>query len=241
MRRLGTMLVGGLVSATLGLGVAAWTLADDTQGDAKEKASSRFDLTVREDIFAGFEGDEERLKAGMKKCESVLAEDEKHAEAMVWLGAAEVYQSGNAFRKGNIPQGMAIWQKGLAHMDKAAELEPYNVGVLIPRAAVLMPASRNMPKPMKDEILKKVRSDFERVYEAQKDMLDQLGEHPLGELRMGLADVHRALGNLEESKKHLEALTKELPDTDYSKRASEWLAAKPETALAHSCIGCHTK
>jgi tetratricopeptide (TPR) repeat protein len=227
------------------LGLALLSLATELRADDAKKADDtgdipRFDLEVREDIFAGFNGDEERLKAGMKRCEEVLAKNEKHAEALVWLGSAEIYQSGQYFQKGNVAQGMATWQRGLNRMDKAVELEPNNIGVLIPRAAVLMPASRGMPKPMKDMVLKKVQADFERVYESQKEFLDKIGEHPLGELRMGLADVHRSLGNMEESRAHLEAILKDLPDTEYSKRASEWLAAKPDAKLAHTCIGCHT-
>lgn len=226
----------GLVVLSLGVELRA----DDAKATDDSGSIPRFDLEVREDIFAGFDGDEERLKAGMKRCEEVLAKNEKHAEAMVWLGSAEIYQSGRYFQKGNVAQGMATWQRGLDRMDKAVELEPDNIGVLIPRAAVLMPASRAMPKPMKDMVLKKVQADFERVYERQKDVLDQIGKHPLGELRMGLADVHRSLGNMEESRTHLEAILKEIPDSDYAKRASEWLAAKPDAKLAHTCIGCHT-
>jgi hypothetical protein len=120
-------------------------------------------------------------------------------------------------------------------------LEPDNIGVLIPRAAVLMPASRNLPNPIKGQVLASVLRDFTRVYEAQKDTLDKIGEHPLGELRMGLADIHRSLGDLEKSREHLEAVKRELPDSDYAKRADEWLAAKPTAKLAHNCIGCHVK
>ncbi len=67
-------------------------------------------------------------------------------------------------------------------------------------------------------------------------MLSEIGEHPLGELRMGLADVHRSLGDLEKSKIHLEAVMKELPNTEYAKEAEKWLAAKPTAKLAHNCI-----
>jgi tetratricopeptide (TPR) repeat protein len=209
--------------------------------DDKPESDDRFDLVVREDIFAGFDGDGERLAKGMKKCEEILEKKKDHAEAMVWLGSGEVYLSGQAFRKGDFGNGMKLWQKGLDHMNKAAELEPENIGVLIPRAAVLMPASRNLPEPLKGQVLNSILKDFTRVYEQQKDMLGEIGEHPLGELRMGLADIHRSLGDLDKSREHLEALTKELPNTDYAKRAEEWLAAKPNAKLAHNCIGCHSK
>ena len=231
-----------LVSICAVFGVAINALGQEKNAvEPPKEQRERFDLEIREDFFAGFEGDKERLEAGMKKCEEVLAKDEKHAEAMVWLGSGDVYLSGQYFSKGNVTKGMASWQKGLDRLDKAVELEPTNIGVLIPRAAVLMPASRGLPSPIKEQVLNSVLADFTRVYEMQKNELDKIGEHPLGELRMGLADIYRSLGQLDKSREHLEALKKELPDTEYSKRADKWLAAKPTAKLAHNCIGCHTK
>ena len=90
-------------------------------------------------------------------------------------------------------------------------------------------------------VLKKVREDFERVYERQQNFLDKLGEHPHGELRMGLADVYRALGAPEKSKEQLEAVVKELPDTEYATEAQQWLKAPASKKLSHNCIGCHSE
>ncbi|MEM7477068.1 MAG: hypothetical protein AAF483_18955 [Planctomycetota bacterium] len=209
-----------------------------------EKATAyeqRFDNQVREDLFAGFSGDEESLKKGMQKCEDVLKENPKHAEAMVWRGAARVFLSGEAFQKGDVVNGMKLWNTGLADMDKAKKLEPDNIGVLIPRAAVLLPAGRNAPAIMGKPVIKRVREDFEQAYERQKNLLDELGEHPRGELRMGLADVYRLIGESKKSREQLEALVKEMPKSDYAAEAKEWLKAPPEKKLAHSCIGCHTE
>jgi hypothetical protein len=217
--------------------------ADEPPREAatEKKEPVRFDQEVRDDFFSGFNGDEDALKKGMEVCEKVLAENPKHAEALVWLGSGQVYWAGKAFSTGKPAEGMKHWQQGLANMDKAAELEPKNIGVLIPRAAVLMPASRGLPDIIKKPVLQGVLKNFEDVYEMQKDMLSEIGEHPLGELRMGLADVHRSLGDLEKSKTHLEAVIKELPDTEYAKEAEKWLAAKPTARLARNCIGCHSK
>ena len=228
------------VAACVGL---ASQFADEPpkEAAAEKKEPIRFDQEVRDDFFSGFNGDEEALKKGIEACEKVLAENPKHAEALVWLGSGQVYLSGKAFSTGKPAEGMKQWQQGIANMDKAAELEPKNIGVLIPRAAVLMPASRNLPDIIKKPVLQGVLKNFEDVYEMQKDMLSEIGEHPLGELRMGLADVHRSLGDLEKSKIHLEAVMKELPDTEYAKEAEKWLAAKPTARLAHNCIGCHSK
>jgi hypothetical protein len=203
--------------------------------------SVRFDEKVREDFFAGFEGDSDSLERAMKACETVLASEPKHAEAMVWLGSGQIFLSGQNFSKGKVADGMKFWQTGLGNMDKAVELEPDNIGVLIPRAAVLIPASRNLPEIVKKPVLEGVLKNFEHVYDMQKNSLDKIGEHPLGELRMGLAEVYRALGRGDDSKTQLEAVLKELPKTDYATEATKWLAAKPTDKLAHNCIGCHSK
>jgi len=207
--------------------------------EKKKKPKQRFDHKVREDFFAGFGGDKEAFGRAMKSCEDTLAANPKHAEALVWRGAGRLFLSGQSFNKGDAAKGLKLWNTGVKDMDDAIKLEPDNIGVLIPRAAAMLPAGRAAPPAMGKPLLLKVRADFERTYNRQKDYLDQLGEHPLGELRMGLADVYRLLGQQEESKKQLLAIQKELPDTKYSQRATEWLAASPDKKLAHRCIGCH--
>lgn len=217
---------------------SGWSILAEDKPVAKEE---RFDLLVREDLFAGFGGDKEALARGIKICDEALKTNPKNAEALVWRGAGRVYLAGQAFQEKNQAEGFKLFMSGQKDMDDAVKLEPKNVGVRIPRASVLMPASGGMPAAMAKPLLEKVREDFEAIYELQKDSLDKVGTHPKGELRMGLADVYRRLGNAEKSKEQLDILVKELPDTKYSARATEWLAAKPDVKLAHSCIGCHTK
>lgn len=234
--------VGMLPMTLIALAIGQASRAcDDGPEKAKADSATRFDLVVREDYFAGFNGDTKALERGMKASQEVLKDDPKHAEAMVWLGGGQVFLSGQNFSKGNVVDGMKMWQEGLAKMDAASKLEPDNIGVLIPRAAVLMPASRNLPKPIREQVLNGVLANFLRVYEQQKNGLDKIGEHPLGELRMGLADVYRSLGKSEESKAQLKAILEELPDTEYSAEATKWLDAKPTAKLDHNCIGCHSK
>jgi len=208
---------------------------------AQDKKLERFDLEVREDIFAGFAGDEEALKRGVKKCEDVLKDNPKHAEAMVWRGAANVFQSGKLFQSKKTTEALKLWTSGLQDLDKAVELEPDNVGVRVPRAAVMIQAGRNAPPAMGQPLLKKVREDYEMILKGQEKILDKIGTHPRGELHMGLADIYRLLGENEKSKAQLETIVKEMSKTKYATVAQKWLDAKPDQKLAHSCIGCHTK
>jgi len=45
-------------------------------------AQTRFDLKVRNDLFAGMYGDAQALQRGLATCERILAENPKDAEAL---------------------------------------------------------------------------------------------------------------------------------------------------------------
>ncbi len=225
-----------LFTLTAGIGSAIYG-----QGEPTPAKTERFDKIVREDIFAGFGGDDERLARGLKTIDETLAKNPKHSEALVWRGAGRVFQSSKLFQTQKVAEGLKLWNAGLKDMDDAVALDPKNPGVRIPRAASLLPVIHNAPPAMTKALIPKAVDDYETIYEMQKDHLDKLGTHPLGELRMGLADAYRLAGQLDKSKVHLNALAKELPDTKYATRAKEWLGAKDDAKLVHNCIGCHTK
>ena len=133
--------------------------------------SGRFDLEVRADFFAAFSGDMTRFERGMARCEEVLAADPNHAEAMVWHGSGVFFRAGLAFQKGDFQNGMALYQKGLAEMQRAVEIAPDNVGVRIPRGAVLLEATRQMPEPQAKALVQIGVSDFEHTLKLQELVL----------------------------------------------------------------------
>lgn len=220
---------------------AAVALITPGRSDDPKPQAERFDFRVREEIFAGFNGDAEALARGIKACDDALKDKPKHATALVWRGAAKLYQAGQLFQKGNVKDAMPIWTAALKDMDDAVALEPKNIAVRIPRAATLLPAAREAPPAMAKPLLAKALEDYLFTYNEQKGFLDKLGTHPRGELHMGLAEAYRLTGDLDKSREQLNAIVKEMPDTKYAKRANEWLAAKPDAKLAHNCIGCHAK
>src|ERR1700681_3508675 len=131
-------------------------------------AQPRFDMQVRNDFFAGFGGDAAAFDRGMKACEQVLAQNPKHAEALVWHGGGLFYRSGQLFRKGDMNKGMELYERGLSEMNDAVAIAPENVGVLIPRGAVLLTASRAMPPgDQASQLLAQGLIDFEKVYGLQ--------------------------------------------------------------------------
>ncbi len=204
-------------------------------------SQDRFDYKVRDYFFAGFAGNPASLEKGMKICEDILAADPKHAEALVWHGAGLFYQAGQAFQKADQEKGMELWQRGLKEMDDAAELAPENLGVRIPRGAVLLTASHYVPGPeMARPLIDKGLTDFEKAYEIQGPDLGKLGIHPRGELMIGLADGYSRTGNQEKAQAWFERIQKEMKGTPYEKSAGIWLETKTLAPAQAGCLGCHT-
>jgi len=203
-------------------------------------SQERFDLKVRTFFFAGFSGDTASLQKGMHMCEDALAENPKNAEALVWHGSGLYFESGQAFRAGDSQNGMELFQRGVKEMDEAVAISPDGIGVRIPRGAVLLTGSRQMPPDMARPLVEKAITDFERAYQIQGPDLSWLGTHPRGELMIGLADGYSRLGNAEKAQMWFERIQKELPGTPYAKSAATWLETKTLTPAQSGCLGCHT-
>src|SRR5437763_5084068 len=110
-------------------------------------AADRFDHVVRNDFFAGFTGNEAALDRAMNITEATLAENPKHAEALVWHGSGLLFRSGKLFRVQDFQNAMPLYERGLKEMDQAVEIAPDHLGVRIPRGAALMVAARSTPDP----------------------------------------------------------------------------------------------
>jgi tetratricopeptide (TPR) repeat protein len=202
--------------------------------------AGRFDMVVRTDFFAGFAGDEARLKKGMEACEQILATNPRHAEALVWHGSGLLFQGGMAFAAGNPQRGGDLFGRGVEEMNRAVALEPENVGVLIPQAAVLLVATRNMPPDAARPLIEQAVGNYEKVLTIQASYFSTLGDHPKGELLFGLAEGYSRLGKPELARRYFERLIKDAPESGQAPRARMWLdtGSIPKTEGV-GCVGCH--
>jgi len=200
--------------------------------------AGRFDMEVRADFFAAFSGDMKRFERGMARCEEVLAADPNHAEAMVWHGSGVFFRAGLAFQKGDIQNGMALYQRGLGEMQRAVDIAPDNVGVRIPRGAVLLEASRQMPEPQAKSLVNIGVSDFEHVLTLQESYFATLSDHAKGELLFGLADGWARLGDKQKAMQYFTRLTKDASASGRSTYAKAWLEGTPPASPGR-CVGCH--
>ena len=205
---------------------------------AQTPAPARFDMAVRENFFAGFTGNAERLARGMARTERVLAATSDHAEALVWHGGGLLFLAGQAFQSGDTATGTERFGKGLGEMNKAVELVSDRVGVRVPRGATLFEATRFMPPAQAEPLLRLAVGDFERALELQSAVFESLGDHAKGELLFGLGDGYARLGDSERARQYFGRMTKEggpSPRRDY---AVAWLTGGAPTPVP-SCGPCH--
>ena len=203
-------------------------------------AADRFDLVVRSDFFAGFAGDPARLAKGMAACERMLAAAPAHAEALVWHGSGLAFGAGAAFQNGDMKAGGELWQRGMTEMDKAAALEPDNVGVRIPRGALLLQATRNMPPEMARPLLEKALGDYQHVLALQAAYFSTLGDHPKGELLFGLAEGYSRLGEAAKARLYFDRLIADAPASGQAPKATAWLETGTiPQSQGLGCVGCH--
>src|SRR5215813_11117030 len=187
-----SLLFGGSANGRAAQKASSNSQTSSGQSDSRE----RFDFLVRADFFAGFAGDQAALDRAMKVCEDTLAKNPNHAEALVWNGGGLVFRAGQAFTRSDIRTGTELWDKGLAEMDRAVDLSPNNVGVLIPRGASLLTVSRFVPdKTTSRSLLEKGIGDYEKVLQIQQPYFSKLSSHARSELLIGLAEGWARLGN----------------------------------------------
>ncbi len=206
-----------------------------------QENTENFDMLVREDFFAGFAGDAQALKRGMKRCAEALAKDPRNAQALVWHGSGMTFEAKEAFLAGDPDKGHQIQAQAIKEMNDAVALRPDDVSVLIPRAAVFLSAALHVPSPeVANRDFQRAASDYERILHLQTSTFATLPMHSRGELLGGLAEAWQGLGDPEKSRSYLLRMKKELPNTAYSRHASEILAAPPKGgSLGTTCLGCH--
>jgi tetratricopeptide (TPR) repeat protein len=203
-------------------------------------AQASFDyFGVQRDMFAGFAGDIDAMARAMAACEKALADNPKHPQALVWHGIGTLAQASRDPQRAPV-----LMINGISEMDRAVALEPGDLGVRIPRGAMLMGMARQLPdSPLRQEFIERGRGDFQFAFDVQAraGMLDSIGRHPLGELLQGLSDAYSRQGKPDEAQKYYEMIRAKLPDTEYARRAALWMETRQPLPLAQTaCVGCHT-
>jgi hypothetical protein len=231
-RRSATVLAVSLVSAML-------VFAGASRAQNTPAAPPRFDEIVRADFFAGFRGDAARLERGMKLCEQELAVNPDHPDALVWHGAGLMFTAGQAAQRQDFATAGERARRGRAEMDRADQLAPDSLSVMLVRAVTLNASAPNVRDRAQGRIMQESAvAACERALVIQTPYLDRLSEHSRGELLAGLAEGWSRLGETDRSRGYLERIVKEMPDTRYQARARAWLEDGPQVGPM-TCLTCH--
>ena len=208
-------------------------------GAAISHAQERFDNQVRDDMFRGFAGNEAAMRNALATIDAKLNEDPDSAEALVWRGAARYFEAGQAFRAGDATLGQDLATSAMADMDRAISLQPKAIGVLIPRATVLLAAARYQPDPLRSrDLAARAAADFETAFALRQGAFDKLGQHNRGEYLSGLAESWALAGDKVAAERYLQRIVSELPNTRYADRAAAKLANWNDRR-ALNCQSCH--
>jgi len=206
---------------------------------AISNAQERFDYEVREEMFRAFGGNEAALKSAMATIEAKLKEQPDHAEALVWRGAARNWMARRAFEAGDSAGARALSAVGMADMDRALALEPSNIGVLVPRAAVLLAVARNQRDSARmRELAGQSAANYESALALRQNAFPNLGQHNRGEYLSGLAESRALAGNQEIAERYLRRILAELPNSRYAERAAAKLANWEDRGPLN-CLTCH--
>ena len=216
---------------------AAWRRLAEA---GRVRQAERFDMKVREDMFAGLDGDEEAFKRAMALIDRTLAANPDHAQALTWRGCGRMFLAGQAFRRGARAEGMKLQTEGLADLERGVSLED-SIGTRAARAPVLMNYAtfvRPYDKAFADRLTETAIADFEFIVAQVQPRWAGLESHDRGELMGALATGWLQLDKAPKAAPYLERMIAELPNTPYAKAATE-RRGDPRSKASLTCLGCH--
>ena len=114
-----------------------------------------------------------------------------------------------------------------------------NIGVLVPRAAVLLAVARNQRDAARmRDLAGQSAANFESALALRRNAFHNLGQHNRGEYLSGLAESWALAGNKESAEGYLRRILAELPNSVYAERAAAKLVNWDERRPLN-CQSCH--
>ncbi len=234
-------MIAPMLRILMALATAAVAVA---QGPDTAAFDSRLSIhtIVREDIFAGYLGnDMERFAEGEKKLELLLTERPKaKAELLAWKGGAELYRAVRANETKQPGEFGRHYSRALTLFDEASQLAPASIGVLAVTGGSYVTLAERLPEQHRAKAWDTAYNAYNAIWKAQAASVEKLAVHLKGELIAGLAQSAQRTGRASEAAEHLDRMISLLPNTPYETRAKRWKES-PEIAGRSSlvCQTCH--
>jgi len=197
---------------------------------------------LREDIFAGFIGDDmERFARGEKNIQ-LLIENRPAAKPtlLAWKGGATLYRAVRAYENNHRDEFEQNYRLALNLFSQARQLGPEDGGVAaIVGGSNLLFADR-LPKEHRAAAWSQAYDNYQALWKEQASFVEKLPVHIRGELLGGLAQSAQRTGRTQEADQYLDKMLAVLGNTPYEPVARQW-KKNPESAAKTSitCLSCH--
>jgi len=197
---------------------------------------------VREDIFAGFLGnDMERLSQGEKNLALLLEERPqfKH-NILAWQGGAALYRAVLAHEEKRPAEFQKYYKRALELFAEAVSLSPQDSGVAAVTGGSYTVFADRLPAQYRAAAWTKAYEAYRVLWQAQEPALEKLPLHMKGELLAGMTQTAQRTGHDAEMTMYLDRMLTVLANTPYEARAKRW-KENPEMAARTSvtCQSCH--
>ncbi|HSB09433.1 MAG TPA: hypothetical protein VLM38_07950 [Blastocatellia bacterium] len=197
---------------------------------------------VREDIFAGFMGDDmDRFARGEKNIDLLLAQrPAQRANLLAWKGGATLYRAVRAYENKHADEFKKLYQQTLDNFAEAGKLNTGNDGVAAVTGGSFALFADRLPKEYRAAAWASAYDNYLTLYKLQAGIIDKLPVHLKGEVLAGLATAAQRTGRKDETAQYVDKMLAVLGGTPYEPMAQKW-KANPESASKTSllCMTCH--
>jgi tetratricopeptide (TPR) repeat protein len=205
----------------------------------------RVSTWVREDLFAGFiDNQMVPFERGVKKLDRILAANPKAADAIAWMGGAEMYRAIRAHEAGDAAVFRTHFAKAREHFARCAEIlkeiPQYGIACHAITGGSYSTMSDRLPAAERKAGWQAAREHYTALVGIHGAEFDQIPVHFRGEILAGLTMAAQRLGEKDKAAAMTRELIEKLPGTPYAVFARRWLD-KPESMAKTklNCATCH--
>jgi hypothetical protein len=197
---------------------------------------------VREDIFAGFRGENmERLARAERNIEVLLKErPEQRANLLAWKAGAATVRAVRAHESGQAEEFGRRFAEALDGFAAAAKIDSGNEGVAAITGGTLVVFADRLPEKQRAAAWSLAYDNYSLLWKQQGAMIEKLPVHHKGEVLAGLTQSAQRTGRTEEVAQNLDKMLTVLAGTPYEAMAKQWKSDPASAATTNlTCKNCH--
>jgi hypothetical protein len=197
---------------------------------------------VREDIFAGFMGnDMVRFARGERNVEQLLKDrPDQRGNLLAWRGSATMHRAVLAHEAGNHAEFLKQLEAARAAFAEAAKQTSGNEGAAAITGGTYAVFADRLPEPQRAAAWADAYANYSILWKQQGAMIDKLPVHHRGEVLGGLVQSAQRTGRTEEMNQHLDRMLTLLQGTPYEATARQWKADPASASTTKvTCKACH--